>query len=164
MSVQGRAVAALPRTLRLAPTTQISREHLLALYREQMRVANSFASYNFKHFFVRKARDKFRTELPPLLDAAYASPATSSSSTSSSASSGDVQASSSSSSAPSKDLTSSPESAARLREWYAEALSELAVLARASITNQMYEAPKLVVEGRGRAMSLGGGGAGGEAS
>lgn len=59
-------------------------------------------------------------------------------------------------------MTSSPES--RLREWYAQSLSELAVMARAAIVNRMYEAPKLVVEGIGRVMATGGGGAGAEAA
>lgn len=51
-----------------------------------------------------------------------------------------------------------------LRTWYDEALKELGVLARGSIVNRLYEAPKLVVEGRGRVMIVGGGGAGAEAA
>lgn len=51
----------------------------------------------------------------------------------------------------------------RLREWYRESLTELGVMARSAVVNRMYEAPKLVVEGRGRVMVSGGGGAGAEA-
>ncbi|BGP14585.1 hypothetical protein JCM10213_001933 [Rhodosporidiobolus nylandii] len=156
------ALASLPRQLRLSPATQISRTHLLALYKEQLRVAHSFASYNFKQYFLRRTRTKFRTELPALLDSAYAAPSAPSS-TSSSASTA-----ASTSRAPSADVQSiepsgrTPEE--RLRDWYTESLSELAVMARAAIVNGMYEAPKLVVEGRGKVMAVGGGGAAGEAS
>ncbi|GAA5951253.1 hypothetical protein JCM8115_005098 [Rhodotorula mucilaginosa] len=180
MPVHTQSLAALPRQLRISPSTAITRTHLLALYKEELRVAHSFASYNFKQYFLRRTRNKFRTELPALLDAAYAN------SSSSSSSSGSTVASSSSSSSSSateptsssisaisspssaKDSASSPAAAwtpeDRLREWYAESLSELAVMARSAIINSMYEAPKLVVEGKGRVMTAGGGGAGAEAS
>ncbi|GAA6038874.1 hypothetical protein JCM8097_000546 [Rhodosporidiobolus ruineniae] len=161
------ALAALPRALRLSPSTQISRTHLLALYKEQLRVAHSFQSYNFKQYFLRRTRDKFRTELPALLDTAYTSPSSASSSALPASSA--ASASPSTSRAPSADVRATDEPSARtpedrLREWYTESLGELAVMARAAIVNNMYEAPKLVVEGRGRVMAVGGGGAGVEAS
>ncbi|GAA6002247.1 hypothetical protein JCM10207_003145 [Rhodosporidiobolus poonsookiae] len=157
------ALAHLPRQLRLSASTQITRTHLLALYKEQLRVAHSFQSYNFKQYFLRRTRSKFRTELPALLDSAYANPSAPSPSSSSSAA--PVP---SSSSTPAADLAN-PEPSARtpedrLRDWYTESLGELAVMARAAIVNGMYEAPKLVVEGRGNVMAVGGGGAGAEAS
>ncbi|GAA5821262.1 hypothetical protein JCM11251_004540 [Rhodosporidiobolus azoricus] len=159
-------LAALPRQLRLSPSTQISRTHLLALYKEQLRVAHSFASYNFKQYFLRRTRTKFRTELPALLDSAYAAPSASSSSTfppSSSSSSPSTSAAAPSTSTSSVEPSGrTPEE--RLRDWYSESLSELAVMARSAIVNGMYEAPKLVVEGRGKVMAVGGGGAGAEAS
>ncbi|GAA5855555.1 hypothetical protein JCM8547_007888 [Rhodosporidiobolus lusitaniae] len=164
MPAHTQALAALPRHLKLSPSAQIGRTHLLALYKEQLRVAHSFSSYNFKQYFLRRTRTKFRTELPALLDTAYAAPSASSSSTLSSS------PSSASSSSPSTSTASAPAHAQartpedRLREWYAESLSELAVMARAAIINGMYEAPKLVVEGRGKVMAVGGGGAGVEAS
>ncbi|GAA5843288.1 hypothetical protein JCM5353_005266 [Sporobolomyces roseus] len=157
------ALAALPRQLRISSSTPITRTHLLALYKEQLRVSNSFASYNFKQYFLRRTRDKFRTELPALLDQNYALPSSSSSASTS------TLTSSSSSSTPSS--TSTPETTEgggsneeRLRKWYQDSLSELAVMARSAIVNGMYEAPKLVVEGRGKVMAVGGGGAGAEAS
>ena len=126
---------------------------------------------------MRRTRDKFRTELPSLLDSAYASAgktAAAASSTSPSSTTSPQPATEAADDAsiysPTKtapkdkdaDLTTlTPES--RLREWYAESLSDLAVMARAAIVNQMYEAPRLVVEGVGRVMTSGGGGAGAEA-
>ncbi|GAA6052366.1 hypothetical protein JCM3770_000207 [Rhodotorula araucariae] len=158
MSSRARTLAALPRQLQISPATTISRTHLLALYKEQLRVAHSFGSYNFREYFLRRTRNKFRAELPALLDAAYAPSATSSSA---------PQASTSRASAT--DVHDVAESAGqtpeeRLRAWYTESLGELAVMARAAIVNNMYEAPKLVIEGRGRVMAVGGGGAGAEAS
>lgn len=145
------ALASLPRQLRISPSTPITRTHLLALYKEQLRTANSFASYNFKQYFLRRTRDKFRNELPALLDSNYAIP----SSTSSTSSSTPTTTTSSSSTSSSNEE--------RLRSWYQETISELSVMARSAIVNGMYEAPKLVVEGRGKVMAVGGGGAGAEA-
>ncbi|BGP38619.1 hypothetical protein JCM10450v2_002568 [Rhodotorula kratochvilovae] len=158
MSARARTLAALPRQLQISPSTAISRTHLLALYKEQLRVAHSFGTYNFREYFLRRTRTKFRSELPALLDAAYA-PSTSSSSA--------PQASTSR--APAAEVQDVAAEAARtpedrLRAWYTESLGELAVMARAAIVNGMYEAPKLVIEGRGRVMAVGGGGAGVEAS
>lgn len=158
------ALAALPRQLRISSSTPITRTHLLALYKEQLRVSNSFASYNFKQYFLRRTRDKFRTELPALLDQNYALPSSSSSSSASTS----TPTSSSSSSTPSSTSTPATTEGGgsneeRLRKWYQDSLSELAVMARSAIVNGMYEAPKLVVEGRGKVMAVGGGGAGAEA-
>ncbi|GAA6059449.1 hypothetical protein JCM10212_005388 [Sporobolomyces blumeae] len=153
------ALAALPRQLRLSPSTPISRTHLVALYKEHLRVANSFASYNFKQYFLRRSRDKFRAELPALLDEAY-NP-TPSSSSSSSASTSALSPTDARAPAPTTSTATREE---RLREWYQESLKELGVMARSAIVNGMYEAPKLVVEGRGNVMATGGGGAGAEAS
>ncbi|GAA5898539.1 Isd11p [Sporobolomyces salmoneus] len=153
------ALAALPRSLRISPSTPITRTHLVALYKEQLRTANSFASYNFKQYFLRRTRDKFRLELPSLLDQSLSS--------SSSSSSGSEVSSSSSSSTPTTEANGTSAgngNEERLRAWYEESLGELAVMARSAIVNGMYEAPKLVVEGRGKVMAVGGGGAGAEAS
>lgn len=166
MPAHTQSLAALPRHLRISPSVAISRSHLLALYREELRVAHSFASYNFKEYFLRRTRTKFRTELPALLDSAYANSSSSSSAAAPSSAASSPSATASSSSTP---VTSSggdgtartPED--RLREWYAESLSELAVMARSALINSMYEAPKLVVEGKANVMTTGGGGAGAEA-
>ncbi|KDE02942.1 hypothetical protein MVLG_06539 [Microbotryum lychnidis-dioicae p1A1 Lamole] len=185
-------LAALPRSLRIAPSTPITRTHLLALYKEQLRVASSFGSYNFRQYFLRRTRDKFRSELPSLLDAAYnpsaiasgSSAASSSSSTSAASTSASTNSSAkatnpveatsednsiyaptrteASAASSSSSTTTTPET--RLREWYAETLSDLAVMARAAIVNGLYEAPKLVIEGRAKMMVTGGGGAGADAS
>lgn len=167
------AIALLPRTLRISPSTPITRTHLLALYKEQLRVAHSFPSYNFKEYFIRRTRNKFRTELPHLLDSAYAPAAIASSSSSSSPSSStpsapaesaesdSIYAPTGASAAVAAEAATTPE--ARLRQWYGETLAELAVMARAAVVNRLYEAPKLVVEGKGRVMVTGGGGAGAEA-
>lgn len=148
-------------------------------------MADSFSSYNFRQYFVRRTKEKFRVEVPSLLSrvegteqkeeegvlqalksaaveskvkeaekeeeahegSIYTPSTTPSSSTSTSAAAAAAEA--------------TPEAA--LRAWYAESLSELAVMARSAIVNQMYEAPRLVVEGVGRVMVTGGGGAGQEA-
>ncbi|BGP06749.1 hypothetical protein JCM10049v2_002573 [Rhodotorula toruloides] len=156
------ALANLPRQLRVSPSTPITRAHLLALYKEELRVAHSFASYNFKQYFLRRTRNKFRTELPALLDASYASPALAPSSSSSSPAAPEASTSPTPASPSAEGAGRTPEE--RLRDWYTESLGELAVMARAAIVNKMYEAPKLVVEGRGKVMAVGGGGAGVEAS
>ncbi|GAA5938396.1 Isd11p [Sporobolomyces koalae] len=160
MPAHTHALAALPRQLRISASTPITRTHLLALYKEQLRVANSFASYNFKQYFVRRTRDKFRLELPALLDANY-SPASASTSSSPSTSASTPTPSAGESA---REVEGAQSNEQRLRAWYSESLSELAVMARSAIVNGMYEAPKLVVEGRGKVMSVGGGGAGAEAS
>ncbi|GAA5875942.1 hypothetical protein JCM5296_006034 [Sporobolomyces johnsonii] len=167
MPANMQALAALPRQLRISPSTPITRTHLVALYKEQLRVAHSFGSYNFRQYFLRRTRSKFRTELPSLLDSAYALPSASSSSASTAASSSAAPAPSPAST-PSTDVKGAESLSAsqqeRLRAWYEESLGELAVMARSAIVNRMYEAPKLVVEGRGKVMAVGGGGAGAEAS
>lgn len=151
------ALAALPRQLRISASTPITRTHVVALYKEHLRVANSFASYNFKQYFIRRAKDKFRTELPALLDSNYASSSSSSSTPSTSSSSDSTTLETT------QEDAGPLENQERMRAWYQENLSELAVMARSAIVNGMYEAPKLVVEGRGKVMATGGGGAGAEA-
>lgn len=177
------ALAALPRALKISPSTPITRNHLLALYKEQLRVANSFSSYNFRQYFVRRTKDKFRLEVPALLEAVEqqgegkegvvealkqaAKEAAPKEEAAAPAPAEDASIYSPSStplpSASSTDAASSNSPQDALREWYTESLSELAVLARSAIVNQMYEAPRLVVEGVGQVMATGGGGAGGEA-
>lgn len=182
------SLSLLPKTLSLSKSTPITRNHLLSLYKEQLRVANSYSSYNFKHYFIRRARYKFKVELPSILSAttnsttsttnsSLPSPSTTQTSSSKTESSEEpsiyapISSSSSSSSSMTKSTSSTNEilptltpQEIRLREWYEESLSELAILARGSLVNRLYEAPKLVVEGRGRVMVVGGGGAGMEAS
>ncbi|KAK4700447.1 LYR motif-containing protein 4, partial [Phenoliferia sp. Uapishka_3] len=167
-SSTSRSLAHLPRSLRLSPTTTITRTHLLALYREQLRIANSFESYNFKTFFVRKTQDKFRTQLPSLLDSAYSGPSTSTKSSlyntnESPAEEPDSIYAPTSTPVSTTQATTEATPETRLREWYAEALSDLGVMARSAIVNRLYEAPKLVIETSRGASIQGGGGAGAEA-
>ncbi|KAK4058266.1 hypothetical protein OIO90_000423 [Microbotryomycetes sp. JL221] len=175
------ALASLPRSLKLSKQTPINRTHLLALYKEQLKVAHSFTSYNFKQYFVRRTRDKFRNELPSLLDGHYSSSGSRSATTTLTNSSGRStnerqqtrhEADDASIYTPTTTTTTGTTTTTsqetlsqeeRLRQWYAESLSELAVMARSAIVNRMYEAPRLVVEGVGRIMTAGGGGAGAEA-
>lgn len=167
------ALAALPRALRVSPSTKIEPTHLIELYREQLRVANSFSSYNFKEYFVRKTQRQFKDELPRLVDEGFASSklAPVAKALKSDAVEGEASDSIYAPTSTPKDGgdqvamsgTEASHAEDKLREWYAEALSDLAVMARAAIVNQMYEAPKLVVEGRGKVMATGGGGAGAEA-
>jgi hypothetical protein len=123
----------------MAPPSPITRKHLLSLYTQFLRASNSFASYNFRHYFVRHTRHKFRVELPQLLG---------------------VQPSMSGS--PKYEPT--PGSVEKLRGWWTEAEKDLAQLKRSAVINRMYLAPQLVVEGRGKVMATGGGGAGMEQS
>jgi hypothetical protein len=123
----------------MAPPNPITRQHLLSLYTQFLRASNQFDSYNFRHYFVRHTRHKFRVELPQLLN---------------------VQPSVSGSS----KFEPTPESVEKLRGWWTEAEKDLEVLKRSAIINRMYQAPRLVVEGRGRIMTDGGGGAGMEQS
>ncbi|ORY88829.1 hypothetical protein BCR35DRAFT_301179 [Leucosporidium creatinivorum] len=181
------ALASLPRALKISPSTPITRTHLLALYKEQLRVANSFSSYNFRQYFVRRTKDKFRLEVPALLDAveqqgeAAVEGAATGKEGVVEALKQAAQEAAPKEESPAEDAsiyspTSTPLPAAdsavtassnspqdALREWYTESLSELAVLARSAIVNQMYEAPRLVVEGVGQVVATGGGGAGQEA-
>lgn len=166
-------VSLLPRTLRISPSRPITRAHILALYKEQLRVAHSYSAYNFKHYFVRRARHQFRVELPALIEAAASAASTSAPSSSiespKSAAKEEENSiyapiTSTPTSSPSTSVSTLTSSEQVLRTWYDEALKELGVLARGSIVNRLYEAPKLVVEGRGRVMIVGGGGAGAEAA
>lgn len=165
-------VSLLPRTLRISPSRPITRAHILALYKEQLRVAHSYSAYNFRHYFIRRARHQFRVELPALVEAAASAASTSAPSSSIDSPTSAAKEEENSIYAP---ITSTPTSSSTsvstltsseqvLRTWYDEALKELGVLARGSIVNRLYEAPKLVVEGRGRVMIVGGGGAGAEAA
>jgi hypothetical protein len=148
------AIALLPRSLRISPSTPITNQHLVAIYREQLRIANSFSSYNFKAYFVRKTKAKFRTELPSLLLSSSSTLASSHLAAPAGATSEAPEANSIYAPIGGEPLGVAVEEGttpeARLRNWYAEALSELAVMARASVVNRLYEAPKLVVEGRGK--------------
>ena len=44
------------------------RQQAIHLYQSHLRVAKSFHSYNFREFFLRQSKHKFRTEFPALVD------------------------------------------------------------------------------------------------
>lgn len=114
----------------VAPT----REQILMLYRAHLATARSFASYNFREYFVRRTRDQFRALLYPETSSAAEN----------------VNASNSLlSNVPTtnKAMPSvQPMSADKLSKFYQEATEELQVLQRAAITNRMYVGERLVVE------------------
>ncbi|KAI5475939.1 hypothetical protein MNV49_000714 [Pseudohyphozyma bogoriensis] len=120
----------VPSLLQVPSTTPIGPSHLLALYNEQLRVASSFNAYNFRHYFLRLANDRFTTELPSLLDEG------STFSIVKEARGEHCETA----------LVSSEEGKERLRKWYDENVEDLAVMARSAVVNNMYETPKLVVE------------------
>ena len=45
----------------------ITRQRVLTLYHSYLRSAQSFQSYNFREYFVRRTRHRFREELPRLI-------------------------------------------------------------------------------------------------
>ena len=44
------------------------RQQAIHLYQSHLRVAKSFNSYNFREFFIRQSKHKFRNEFPTLVD------------------------------------------------------------------------------------------------
>lgn len=139
------------------------------------RAAGSFGSYNFREYFLRLADRKFNEELPSIigqqtyqkLSLQPASKVYSSLSSGQQGSSSSASASQQSS-PPGEEATdilaSLPEEQkARLQEWWATANNDLEVWKRSSIVNNLYAAPRLVVEGEGNLSVEGGGGGGMEA-
>lgn len=115
-----------------------TREQILSLYRAHLATARSFASYNFREYFVRRARDQFRAYLYPQMSVAAQN----------------VNASASKlSNVPTANTAVKPVepmSAEKLAKFYEEACDELKVLQRAVMTNKMYAGERLVVEDEGR--------------
>ncbi|GAA96591.1 uncharacterized protein L969DRAFT_88051 [Mixia osmundae IAM 14324] len=128
------AAAAASQASRRMP--RITSTQIRQLRSEYMQTASSFSSYNFKEYFVRRAEHKFDNELPMIL----------------SGKGGDMLA---------DDIPQ--EKMETVLAWYQRAEKDLKQLKRSAIMNQMYEAPKLVVEGLGRMNATGGGGDGMEA-
>lgn len=140
-------------------------------------MAQSFASYNFREYFVRRTKYKFKSELPALLDPSYSSPISTTSSTPdkinttpppSGEETQSIYAPTSTPSAADTSATTTSGSGEttpelRLREWYTATVEDLVVMSRAALVNRMYEGPKLVVEMQ-KGIITGGGGAGAEAS
>lgn len=152
-------------------TPRITRSALRSLHSSYVQTAQSFQSYNFREYFVRLSDRKFGKELEQLGLASQVGQSGSTTSSSSSSAPSSASASSSTTSptststSESEDLLSSlsAEQQERIQSWWNRANSELAQLQRASVVNNLFIAPKLVVEGRGNVMVSGGGGAGMEA-
>jgi len=132
----------------LPPSTAIKSSHLSALYREQLRVARQFDSYNFREFFLRQTHHKFHAELPAILASSAALPDAPAEVRQARAEAGEQESIYKPSGGVTKEEVElqllAPE--ARLRRWYDETVNELAVMQRAAVVNQMYQGPRLVVE------------------
>ncbi|UZJ57095.1 hypothetical protein CBS101457_006415 [Exobasidium rhododendri] len=143
-------------------TSAPSRGQLLKLYRSYLATSQTFSSYNFRTYFLRRSRDMFRSNLLPAAQSNV-------NSSISKASHGTVAASPSTLLSPEPSILSQTSissqgasEAERLQIFYQTAKKDLDVLRRAALTNRMYEGEKLVVE-KPR-LILGGGGAGAESS
>ncbi|PWN24988.1 hypothetical protein BDZ90DRAFT_281969 [Jaminaea rosea] len=150
-----------------------SRAQILGLYRKYLATAQSFSSYNFRTYFLRRSRDLFRSTLLPPASAATSSPFSPAG-----AKTSPVSPSTLTSPAPSilestplnaGDGLSNPSQhaggsldAEKLKAFYETAKKDLEVLRRAALMNRMYEGERLVVEHP--QLIIGGGGAGAEAS
>lgn len=137
------------------------------------RAAGSFGSYNFREYFLRIADRKFNKELSSIIGQQtykkLSLPPAAKDYIFQSSSSSSSQSASQQSSPPGEEdtdllATLPEEQKARLQEWWNKANNDLEVWKRSSIVNNLYAAPKLVVEGEGNVTVEGGGGAGMEAS
>ncbi|WFD29945.1 hypothetical protein MSPP1_000959 [Malassezia sp. CBS 17886] len=117
-----------------------TREQLLALYRQHMNAARSFASYNFREYFLRRTRDKFRGALSP------GDTEVSKNMQESAAALSRVPTAGPGSLKLRPQTQQEPMSAEQLAAFFQHAKEELKVLQRAAVTNMMYEGDRLVVE------------------
>lgn len=150
----------MPPPLSSAVPASITRPHLVSLYAAYLRASSRFASYNFRSYFLRRSREKFRTELPAFLTGLSASSSTAGQLSTAEKGSALDKRLANARGGPPEEAGLEQVDPKKLREWYLEARRELGVLERAAVMNRMYEAPKLVVEGAGKVMTTGGGGAG----
>lgn len=141
--------AARASTFALPRTTPIQSSHLSALYQEQLRVAKTFDSYNFRHYFLRKTQAKFHVELPAILASSGELPSPPVEPTKAAP----IEAEETGSiykptggSLEGVNVLEGKTPEERLRNWYDETVKELAVMQRAATINQMYQGPRLVVE------------------
>ena len=146
----------------------ITRGALSTLHSNYVRTAQSFQSYNFREYFLRVAERKFSDDLERIVGSNVVGsnvvgklslPSISSTSTSNASAPASSQE-------DSTDLLASlsQEEQKKLAEWWNRSESDLEQWKRASIVNNLFQAPRLVVEGKGNMSVSGGGGAGMEAS
>lgn len=100
---------------------QIKQHHLASLHSSFLNASSRFSSYNFREYFIRRSNQKFQDELPKLIGTKEVN-----------------------------DLalgSVNEKTREKLHLWWQNSLEELDVLERASRMNQLFEGPKLVVEG-----------------
>ncbi|KAG5644027.1 hypothetical protein DXG03_009242 [Asterophora parasitica] len=85
-------------------STAPTRRAILDLYHATLRTSNSFGSYNFREYFVRRTKDTFR------------------------------------------EIQTAESDPTKVKNLYAAAANELAVLRRSAIVNQLYGGRKLAIE------------------
>ena len=143
--------------------SQVTRSALSSLQSSYVHAAQSFQTYNFREYFLRLSARKFSTELDAILGAGVVKlPAVASTR------SNPLESDEGAGRAPadgSEDLLAGLEPAKQeeLKRWLDRAHKDLEQWMRASVVNNLFIAPKLVVEGAGTMMTDGGGGAGMEA-
>lgn len=144
----------------------ITRSALASLHSNYVRTAQSFQSYNFREYFLRVAERKFSEDLERIVGPSVTKKLSLPSIASTSTSAPPSSSSSSSSQEDSQDILGSlsQEEQKKLKEWLSRSEQDLEQWKRASIVNNLFQAPRLVVEGKGNMMTSGGGGAGMEAA
>ena len=152
-----------------AARTTITRSSLAALQSSYVRAASSFQTYNFREYFLRVADRTFSSDLERIVGSStlqtLSLPAISLTSKDAASASSSQKSTSSEGAADDKDLLSqlSDDKKKELVDWYNQSEADLEQWKRSSIVNNLFLAPRLVVEGAGTVMSPGGGGAGMEA-
>ena len=154
-------IALIPRTLALAAQEAVTQPHIIALYKQHLQVANSFPSYNFREYFIRRTRENFRSTLPPLVSAEEAVKAIGTKSPLK------VDAGESESIYAPKGISTIPTDASgstgvslltpeeiQLKQWYSNSLDDLAILTRSAMVNRLYEGQKLVVEAKPKLVEI----------
>ena len=142
---------------------QITRSSLSALQSSYAHAAQSFQTYNFREYFLRLSARKFSTDLDAILGPGIVQLPPIASNASNPLESLDKAGT-----APadgSEDLLANlePEKKEKFQQWWDRANKDLEQWRRASVVNNLFIAPKLVVEGAATVMVQGGGGAGMEA-
>lgn len=101
---------------------KIKQRDIATLHTSFLKASTQFSSYNFREYFIRRSNVKFEKELPDLLGCTKRIDDT-----------------------VLENLNEKIQD--KLRFWWSSSRDELSVLERASLMNQLFEAPKLVVEG-----------------
>ena len=154
-------IALIPRTLALSAQEAVTQPHIIALYKQHLQVANSFPSYNFREYFIRRTRENFRSTLPSLASplAATKSIGTKTSAPVEAGESESIYApkgvatTATNESGPTGVSLLTPEEV-QLKQWYSNSLDDLAILTRSAMVNRLYEGQKLVVESKPKLVEI----------